>query len=119
MPLPGLLPGLFGHVISGFKHNILGIGYLCDKYCKVLFTKYSVIIYDRNNEPFLKEWRETSRAKPWRISLKLDLDNCLTCHEDPTANSQEEATLEAFSAYDLPSLYSLVIYLHDADGYLV
>ena len=49
---PDLPPGLFGHVMSGFKYNILGIGNLCDKDCKVLFTKHSVIIYDRNNKPF-------------------------------------------------------------------
>ena len=40
LPLTDLPPGLFGHVISGFKHNLLGIGNLCDKDCKVLFTKH-------------------------------------------------------------------------------
>ena len=105
--------------MSRFKHNILGIGNLCDQDCKFLFKKHSVIIYDRNNKPFLKGWRETSGAKLWRISLRPDLANCLPCHEDPMANSQEEATLEAFSAYDLPSIEALVIYFHAAAGYIV
>ena len=39
LPLPDLSPGLFGHIMSGFTHNLFGIGNLCDKYCKVIFTK--------------------------------------------------------------------------------
>ena len=53
-PLTDLPPGLFGHVMSGFTQNIFGNGNICDKYCKVLFTKHSVIIYDKNNKTFLK-----------------------------------------------------------------
>ena len=114
MPLHDLPPGLFGHIISGFTHNLFGIGNLCNKDCKVLFTKKSVIIYDSNNQPFLKGWRETSGARLWRISLRPDLRtylaNCTPCHEDPEADYQEEeATLEAFSAYELPSVEALVI----------
>ena len=56
LPLPDLPPGLFGHIMSGFTQNIFGIGNLCNKYCKVLFTKNSVSIYDGNNQPFLKGW---------------------------------------------------------------
>ena len=88
LPLPDLPSGLFGHVMSGLKHNMLGIGNLCDKYCKDLFTKQSFIIYDRNNKPFLKGWRETSGAKMWCISLRPDLANCPPCHEYPTADAQ-------------------------------
>ena len=60
LPLLDQQPGLFGLVMSGFKHNFLGIGNLCDKYCKLLIIKHSVFIYDRNNKIFLKVWRETS-----------------------------------------------------------
>ena len=48
LPLPDLPPGLFGHIMPGFTYNLYGIGNLCDKYCKVLFTKHSVSIYDSN-----------------------------------------------------------------------
>ena len=110
--------------MPGFTHNLLGIGNICDKYCKVLFTKDSVSIYDSNNQPFLKEWRETSRVKLWRISLRpdltLDLAKFPPNNEDTKADSQEkQATLEAFSAYELPSVEALVIYFHAADGYPV
>ena len=72
-PLPDLPSGLFGYVMSGFKHNFLGVGNICDKYFKFLFTKHSVIIYYNNNKPFLKGWKETSGAKLWRILLRPDL----------------------------------------------
>ena len=87
-PLPDLSPGLFGHFMYGSKHNLLGIGNLCDKDCRVIFTKHSVIIYDRNNKPIFKGWRETSGAKLWRISLRTDLANCPPCHEYPTVDAQ-------------------------------
>ena len=73
LPLPDLPPGLFGHIMPGFTHNLFGVGNLCDKDCKVLFTKHSVSIYDSRYQPFLKGWRETSGAKLWRISLRPDL----------------------------------------------
>ena len=53
MPLPGVPPGLFGHIMTKFKHSLVGIGNLCDKDCKVLFTKRTVVIYDKNDKPFL------------------------------------------------------------------
>ena len=87
LPLPNMPPGLFGYIMSGFTHNLFGIGNLCDKYCKVLFTKNLVIIYDSNNQPFLKGWGETSGAKLWHISLKPDLANCPPCHEYPKADA--------------------------------
>ena len=93
----------------GFTHNIFGIGNICDKNCKFLFNKHSVSIYDSNNQTFLKGWRETSGSKLWHISLRKDLrpdlENCPPGNEDTKADSQEEqVTLEAFSAYDLPSV---------------
>ena len=36
LPLPDLPPGLFGNIMSGFTHNLFGIGNICDKDCKVL-----------------------------------------------------------------------------------
>ena len=92
LPLHELPPGLFGHIMSGFTHNIFGIGNICDKYCKVLFTKNSVIIYDSDNQPFLKGWRENYGARLWRISLRTylrkDLANCPPCHEELEADAQ-------------------------------
>ena len=109
LPLPYLPSSLFGHVMSVFRHNILGLGDICDKDFKFIFTKHLVIIYYNNNKPFLKGWRETSGAKLWRILLRPDLAKFPPCHEEPMADTKEEATLQAFSAYDLPSVEALVI----------
>ena len=106
---------MFGHIMPIFRHNLLRIGVLYYKDFKVLFTKRLVIIYDKDNKPFLTGWRETDRAKLWRISLKPDLSNFPPFPEDHGA-TQEGATLEAYSAYDLPSAEALVKYFHAAVG---
>ena len=54
LPLPDMPHGLFGHIMPGFTHNLLGIGNICDKYCKLLFTKHTVSIYDSSDKPVLK-----------------------------------------------------------------
>ena len=92
-PLPDLPPEIFGNIMPGFTYNLFGIGNTCDKDCKVLFTKQSVIIYDSNDQPFLKGCRETPGAKLWRISLRPDLRpdlaKCPPRNEDTKADSQE------------------------------
>ena len=114
LPLRDLPPGIFGHIMSGFTHNIFGIGNLCDKYCKLLFSKHLVSIYDSNNQLFLKGRRETSGSKLWRISLRPDLRpdlaKCPPSHEDTNADAQEEeATNESFRGCDFPLVEALVI----------
>jgi hypothetical protein len=110
--------GLFAHIMPGFQHSLLGIGIMCDKDCKVLFTKRRVTIYDKNDTPFLTGWRELTGSKLWRISLQPDLDATDSCPpEDP--GPQQEATLEAYSAYDLPSVEALMRYFHAAAVYPV
>ena len=111
-------PGLFGRIMPAFRHNLLGTGIMCNKDCKVLFTKRSVIIYDKNKKLFLIWWRETDGAKLTRISLQPDLANVQPCPDDPD-NIQEEATLGLFSVYDLPYEEALVNYLHASAGYHV
>ena len=90
LPLPDIPPGLFGHIMPGFRHNLLGTGNLCDKDCRVVFTKQSVVIYDKTNRSFLTGWREADGAKLWRISLKPELNSLPTLPNDPE-HPQEEA----------------------------
>ena len=116
LPLDGMPPGLFGRIMPAFRHNLLGIGIMCNKDCKVLFTKRSVIIYDKNKKPFLTGWSKTGGANVWRISLHPDMANVQPCPNDPD-NIQEEATLGVFSAYDLPYIEVIVKYLHTSAGY--
>ena len=75
--------GLLSHIIPYFRHNLLGIGIMCDKDCKVLFTERFVIIYDKNKNLFLTRWRETDGANMWRILHQPDLTNVQPCPNDP------------------------------------
>ena len=58
LSLPDIPPGLFGHIMGGFSHNLLGIGNFCDTDCKVVlvFTQRTVTIYNKNGKPFLRGW---------------------------------------------------------------
>ena len=121
LPLDGIPTGLFGHIMASFQNNILVIGIMCDKDCKVLFTRRSVIIYDNNTKPFLTGCMDTDGSKLWRIWLKTDLDNVQPCTKDPEEldKIQEEDTLGVFSAYAFPYLEALVKYFHGAARYPV
>ena len=88
LTIKGIPNGMFGHIMPILSHNMLRIGVLCDKYCKFLFTTKSVIIYEKDNKPFVTGWREIDRAKLWRISLKPDLSNFQPCPEDPGATQE-------------------------------
>ena len=55
-------------------------------------------------------------SKLWRISLKPDLTSISPLLDN---GPQQEATLDAFSAYDLPLVKSLVIYFRAEAGYPV
>ena len=35
-----------GHVMPLFKHDLVGIGSICDADCKVVFTKQAVVVYN-------------------------------------------------------------------------
>ena len=98
LPLPDIPPYLFGHIMPGLRHNLLRIGNLCDKDCRVVFTKRSVVIYEKTNRPLLTGWREAKGAKLWRISLKPELNSLPTLPNDSKHDPQEEETMDAFSA---------------------
>ena len=41
------LPTRGGHIIPGFQHNLVGIGPLCDRGCKVIYDKHAVhVLYE-------------------------------------------------------------------------
>jgi hypothetical protein len=101
-----------GHVMPSFKHILLGIGKICDADCKVVFTKETVVVYNAQQQPILSGWRETTGPKLWRISLNPDKENLPSIPETAT-----RSTLQAFSAYDIPSVEALVKYFHAAAGF--
>ena len=114
--LPSLLANFptKGHVMPSFKHTLLGIGKICDADCKVVFTKEAVVVYNAQQQPILSGWRETTGAKLWRIALSPEKGNLA-----PIPATATRSTLQAYSAYDLPSVEALVKYFHAAAGFPV
>ena len=91
LPLPDIPPGLFGHIIGGFCHTLLGIGNFCDTDFEVVFTRRTVTIYIKNGKPFLRGWRELGGTKLWHISLTPDRTSILPS-QTPTHSRKQRLT---------------------------
>ena len=74
----------------------------------------AVIVYNPQRQPIISGWRETTRAKLLRISLNPD-----QAHLPSIPATATKSNLQAFSAYDLPSVEALVKYFHAAAGFPV
>ena len=98
-----------------FQHSLLGIAIMCDEDCKVLFTKRRVV---KHGKPFLSELRELTGSQLWRLSLHPELDDAKP-FPPANINPLQETALEAYSAYNFPSVEALVRYFHAAAGYPV
>ena len=77
LDLPGVLKDLptSGNVMPGFHYKPMGIGEFFDAYCKVLFTKTSVAIFDKKGGPAITGWMENNGPKLWNISLLTNEDD--------------------------------------------
>ena len=42
-----------GHIMPGFRHNLIGVGPLCDADCTVTFTRAAVVVRDARGMPAL------------------------------------------------------------------
>ena len=93
-----------GHIIPQFHHKLMGIGPLCDHICRVLFEKKPVTVYSRDNNVLLRRLRELKGAKLWRFTI------CLKGHT--TLPGDYSTGLTALTAHNLPSVASMVRYLH-------
>ena len=76
---PKELP-ISGHVMPGFHHNPIRVGEFCDAYCKVLFSKIMVTIFDEKGKPFLTGWRDNNSPKLCNISLLPNEDDSPGCN---------------------------------------
>ena len=111
--LRGKVP-IKGHVMPSFTHNLMGISQFCDADCMVQYTKKEVTIFNPRGEPLVKGWRDP-KTKLWRIAI-VSGEEQQTFWGDPGG---EVVSLDAFSAYDLPSVEALVRFFHAAAGYPV
>ena len=97
--------------MPGFRHTLIGVGSLCDADCTVTFTSAAVVVRYLHGNPVLTGWREQSGPRLWRIALQ---PNERTLPSMPYG--ADKTTLEAYSAYDLPSVAALISYFHTAAG---
>ena len=101
------------HIMPSFTNTLVDIGPICDACCTVTFTEHNVTVFFLLGKPILTVWRETVMPKMWRFSL------CLSKYTLPAPSaSAKRAILQAYSAYNLPSVEALVCYLNAATGFL-
>ena len=100
--------------MPGFRHNLIGEGPLFDADCTVTFTSADVIVRDVRGIPVLTGWQEQSVPRLWRIALQPGKSNL-----PKIPHNANRTKLEAYSAYDLPSVEALIRYFHTAAGYPV
>ena len=111
--LPYYFP-VTGHIMTGFKQTLIGVGPLCDADCTVTFTRAAVIVRDSQGSPVLTDWREQSGPRLWRIALQPGESNLPNM-----PRNANRTTLKVFSAYGLPSVRALIRYFRAAAGYPV
>ena len=107
--LPSSLPTTAAHIMPQLHHNLMGIGPLCDHGCCVLFEETAVTVFSKNNTVLLKGHRKQFGAKLWRLYL----------HPKNTVLQQCPTGPIALNANNLPSVGTLVRYLHAAAGFPV
>ena len=101
-----------GHIMPGFRHNLIGVGPLCDVEYTVTFTSKEIIIRNNQGTTVLTSWSVTTGTKLCQITLQPGESNLPSI-----ANYAKKATLVAYSAYDLPSAAALIRYFHAVVGY--
>ena len=100
--------------MPGFRHTLICVGPICDADCTVTFTRAAVIVRYARGIPVLTGWRKHSGTRLWRISLQPREENL-----PKMPHTALRTTLEANSAYDIPSVEALIRYLHAEAGYPV
>ena len=100
--------------MPSFHHTLIGLIPICDSYCKVIFTKNNVIIYDQRESPILTGWQEKNCTRLWCIALTPTIEELHV-----VLDNANQANIITYSAYDLPSVEALVRYFHAAAGFLV
>ena len=76
------------------------------------YTKKDVTISDSDGVPLLRGWRDPNN-KLWRIAIVSDEEQ----QSLPINHGGVVVSLQAYSAYDLPSVEALVRFFHEAAGY--
>ena len=89
----------------------MGIGKFCNHNYRILFRKTSVTVFYQENYVILRGWQEPTGDKLWHFSLHPQ--------SHPSILTEWRSTPLDFNDHDLPSIGSLVWYLHAAAGFPV
>ena len=100
--------------MPGFLQALTVVGALCDADFAVAFTRKAVIVRNKQVTAVFTGWREATGPSIWRIALQPGESNLPSM-----PNNSKQATLAAYSAYDLPSVADLIKYVHAEAGYPV
>ena len=87
----------------------MGIGPLCNRSFHVIFEETAVTVFSKDNTLLLKGYLKQSGSKLWHFSL---LPNNIVLQQCPTGPI-------ALNANNIPSVGTLVRYLHSAAGFPV
>ena len=89
--------------MPGFRHTLTGVGPLCDADCAVIFRTEAVIVRNKKGTAVLTGLCEATGTRLWRIALQPGESNLPSM-----PNDAKQATLLAYSAYELPSVAALI-----------
>ena len=92
-----------GHIFPAFNNSPVRIGPFCDADFKVLFYKETVNVFDPSGDTILTVWHGLHGTVLWLFYLRHEVDEI-----PPSPPSATTNILDAFSAYDLPSVEALV-----------
>ena len=115
LPIPQLASDFHttGYIMPYFTNTLIGVGTICDANYTVVFKKKDVTLLSPEGKPILQGWRENKLPWLWRFALK---PNDSGIQNYTTKNQKRPA---AHSAYDLPSIEDLVLYMHVSEGFTV
>ena len=95
-------------------NQLICVGGLCDADCTVTCTRKAFIVCDNQGTAVLTGWREATGPRLWIIYLQPG-----ESYLPSMPNDAKQATLAAYSAYDLPIIAALIRYFHTAARYPV
>ena len=99
-----------GYIIPSLTDTLIGVGHICDAKRTVIFKTKDVTVLSPEGKKILTGRREKKLLRLWHFALKPE-DNSITDYK--TTN---QTTPVAHSAYELPSIEALVLFMHAASG---
>ena len=89
-----------GHIMPGFKNNLISISQLCNPNCTAYFDKNHIMVRDKHSKPVLHGTREHTGARLWRVNINpaATQPSALLIHCIPNEVKQSQDVTSALSA---------------------